>query len=148
MSNQENLINNVCCQTTENLTKKTFNNNNNKSKNILLSNIIISQSKTGGGGTIRYGNFGSLLNGKTQSNKVMKNLIDNIKTQEKNNSNGNNYIYINNLINNYSSNDCLYGDNITSYNYNEFYQNYRELQVLLKQKNIYQNYCLKRNNYF
>jgi hypothetical protein len=144
MSNQENLINNVCCQTTENLTKKTF---NNKSKKMLLSNTIISQSKTGGG-TLRYGNFGSLLNGKTQNNKVIKNLIDNIKEQETSNSSFNNYIYINNLINDYSSNECLYGDNASSYNYNEFYKNYKELQFLLKKKNIYQNYCLKRNNYF
>lgn len=147
MSNKENLINNVCCQTTENLTKKTFNNNNNKSKNLLLSSIIISQSKTGGG-TLRYGNFGSLLNGKTQNNKVIKNLIDNIKTQEKKNVNFDNYIYINNLINDYSSNKCLYGDDTNSYNYNEFYKNYKELQILLKNNNIYQDYCLKRNNYF
>jgi len=147
MSYQENLINKVCCKTTENLTKNTFNNNNNISKNVLLSNIIISQSKTGGG-TLRYGNFGSLLNGKTQNNKVIKNLIDNIKAQESNNTNFNNYIYINNLINTYSSNECVYGDNTTSYNYNEFYENYKELQNLLKKNNIYQNYSLKRNNYF
>jgi hypothetical protein len=146
MSNQKNNFNNGCCKKTENLNKEFLNNNNNKSKNLLLSSIIISQSKTGGG-TLRYGNFGSLLNGRTINNQAVKSLINNIKTQQENNSNFNNNVYINNLINDYSSNDCLYGKT-SPYNYNEFYTNYIELQSLLKKNNIYQNYCVKRNNYF
>jgi len=147
MSNKENLINNVCCPTTENLTKKTFNNTNNKSKKILLSNRIISQTQTGGG-ILRYGNFGALLNGKARNNRAIKSIITNIKNKEKTNINFDNYIYIDNIINAYSAIKCLYGDKSTLYNYNEFYENFKELQILLKNNNTYQDYCPKGNRYF
>ena len=68
----KNLIKYNCCPQQGSLSKKNFiNNNNNNSKPILYSNTIISQSKTGGG-IIRYGNFGSLLNGKSNNNQIIK----------------------------------------------------------------------------
>jgi hypothetical protein len=144
-ANYKNLIKKGnCCVQSENLTKQTYNNNYNKSKKMVESNIIVSQTKNGGG-IIRYGNFGSLLNGKVVNNEIVSALIDNIKQQENSNIYYNNYVYVNNLINTYSNevscrNNVVQNEN--QYNYNQFYQNYNELQRLLTQKNIYQNSCI------
>lgn len=143
--NYKNLVKNGnCCIQSENLTKQNYNNNYNKSKNMINANTIVSQTKNGGG-IIRYGNFGSLLNGKVVNNEIISSLIDNIKQQENSNVYYNNYVYVNNLINTYSENVCS-NSNIqvgNQYDYNEFYQNYNELQQLLTQKNIYQNSCIQ-----
>jgi hypothetical protein len=149
-SNNYKILEQGCqCKLPENLTKQNYNNNYNKPKKVLISNRIQSQNKTGGG-TISYGNFGNLLNAKQINNQIITDLINMISKEEITNNNFNNYLYINNLINSYSNNYCvnnINNVNDSQYEYNEFYNNYYKLQNLLTQQNIYQNNCIRINNF-
>jgi hypothetical protein len=146
-SNNYKILEQGCqCKLPENLSKQNYNNNYNKPKKVLISNRIQSQNKTGGG-TINYGNFGNLLNAKKKNNQIITDLINMISKEEIKNNNFNNYLYINNLINSYTDNNCVNDVNSSQYEYNEFYNNYYKLQNLLTQQNIYQNNCIRINNF-
>jgi hypothetical protein len=146
-SNNYKILEQGCqCKLPENLSKQNYNNNYNKPKKVLISNRIQSQNKTGGG-TINYGNFGNLLNAKKKNNQIITDLINMISKEEIKNNNFNNYLYINNLINSYTDNNCVNDVNSSQYGYNEFYNNYYKLQNLLTQQNIYQNNCIRINNF-
>jgi hypothetical protein len=146
-SNNYKILEQGCqCKLPENLSKQNYNNNYNKPKKVLISNRIQSQNKTGGG-TINYGNFGNLLNAKKKNNQIITDLINMISKEEIKNNNFNNYLYINNLINSYTDNNCINDVNSSQYEYNEFYNNYYKLQNLLTQQNIYQNNCIRINNF-
>jgi hypothetical protein len=146
-SNNYKILEQGCqCKLPENLSKQNYNNNYNKPKKVLISNRIQSQNKTGGG-TINYGNFGNLLNAKKKNNQIITDLINMISKEEIKNNNFNNYLFINNLINSYTDNNCVNDVNSSQYEYNEFYNNYYKLQNLLTQQNIYQNNCIRINNF-
>jgi len=140
------LINNGCLEKNENLSKKINNNRYNKSRNMIISDLVISQTKTGNG-VIRYGNFKNLMNAKEINNEVISNLINDIKEQRNINTNRNDYVYINNLINAYSENYCVVTTNNdvdindSKYDYHTFYENYKELVSLLQKNNYNQNNC-------
>lgn len=128
------------CQKQGNQSKQTYANNYRKSKNMLQANTITNSSQNNNnGGVIRYGNFGKLLNGTINNNDIISSLLTDLK-QIPNTSD--NYVYVTNVINTYLDFNCVSIDSTNKqYDYNQFYKNYNELQLLLS--DIYQNnvYC-------
>lgn len=94
---------------------------------------------------LKYGNFGNLLNANNINNQIIQDLINTLEQ----NSDNNNYIYVNNTIQNYSQAVCTQPNNTgnQSDNYNQFYQNYYKLQNILNKQNIEPNKFIFKNKY-
>ena len=128
--------------------KTSIYNNNNKpqiSGKLRKARLLNSISNLGYG-SVKYGNFGNLLNANVINNAVVSNLIGVLQE----NQNSNNYVYVNNTIQNYSQSVC-YVQNATlennSVNYNQYYNNYYQLQNILNKPNIVPNNFIFKNKY-
>lgn len=141
-----------------------YNNNNtsNISNNMRKSQILTSGVNTCGCNSVQYGNFGNLLNASPENNSIIDEITNNIL----NNEEDVNYVYIQNTINNYSTNSCdivkpsyiedlIYNgnppiiriNNGTNVDYNQFYNSFYNLREALNKKKIESSYFIFKNKY-